>query len=701
MKIKRVEVSNVKCYSEAQFDFENGINFISGINGAGKTSIIESIGFALFDYKIGKNGFNTYFIKRGEKKASVRVVFEDKDSQEYIVDRKISFASNNSWVIKDCETEEEIVSGEIDVLNWLKDHLGFYRDDNISQIYENIISVPQGMFTSAFLDTAQNRKNKFDPIFNLEVYRTVFKNTASLESGLKSKKIYKEAELGKLDVRIEMLSKDKDEHTQLEKELDSVRKIKQEKDDEFKNVNEKYKAKSKIKNEITNFEENIKIDNIKQENVNRHIETLSKNLEMSSNAKKLLDENKQGYDIYKQEEEKQKVLKNKKKEYDKLIEKRNSLNTDVDKSKTVINLKDGNKEKIKNTNEIIKNEIKEIDKLIQEDEKKLNENLLKLEQEKRDVEDLKEKELRAEQERMLIIKSDSVIQSYNDNINRLDKLVQREKELLNLKAELENQIKEKANIEKEKNDVEENLSKLIAKLENLNESKKISKTGICPYLKPECINVKGKTVEEYDSEIENVKTEIQQIKQRKLDIVEKERKIVKAEAEIQNMSDKIKEINDAKNEIEKIKIEIAKDKEKNEKSQKVIYDILESNKIEKDLKNIDELKKLSQERQKEFNKNDKEYNVMKTKLENVKKDRDKKHTEIEKNNEEISKTELEIKNETEEINKRQEEISEIDKQLKEYGSLEVEIEQNEEILKKTKISYDVYIQNKYKRYKIA
>ena len=183
MKIKSVVLRNVKCYSEAEFDFEKGINFISGMNGAGKTSIIESIGYALFNYKIGKTGFSNYFIRRGEKKAEVRIVFEDKNGEEYIVERKISLNSNNSWIIKDVVSEEEIVSGEMDVVNWLKEHLGFNREDNISDIYENIISVPQGMFTSVFLDTAQNRKNKFDPIFNLEIYRVIYKNTASFESG--------------------------------------------------------------------------------------------------------------------------------------------------------------------------------------------------------------------------------------------------------------------------------------------------------------------------------------------------------------------------------------------------------------------------------------------------------------------------------------------------------------------------------------
>ena len=281
MKIIEVNLENVKCYKEAKFNFENGINFISGINGSGKTSIIESIGFAIFDYKASKTRFNRYFIRHGEKKASVKIIFEDKENKRYIIQRKISLSLNNSWIIKNIENEEEIVSGDMDVINWLKDHLGFQKDDNMSEMYENIISVPQGMFTSAFLDTDKSRKAKFDPIFKLEVYRKIFQNTASLESSLKAKKIDSEKELTKYLTKIEILAEDKKEYNSLKKEIKEKEKLQLEKNKQISQYNKEYEEKLATREKIDVINQKIKIDKINQEHIKEKIENLNEEIELS------------------------------------------------------------------------------------------------------------------------------------------------------------------------------------------------------------------------------------------------------------------------------------------------------------------------------------------------------------------------------------------------------------------------------------
>ena len=47
--IYKLELENYSCYSTFTKDFDEWLNIISGSNGTGKTTIVEAIGFALFD----------------------------------------------------------------------------------------------------------------------------------------------------------------------------------------------------------------------------------------------------------------------------------------------------------------------------------------------------------------------------------------------------------------------------------------------------------------------------------------------------------------------------------------------------------------------------------------------------------------------------------------------------------------------------
>ncbi|MFL6466435.1 MAG: AAA family ATPase, partial [Pyrinomonadaceae bacterium] len=73
MFIKRVELENIKSHASAAFDFARGSTAITGENGAGKTTIIEAIAWALFDTLDYKKDV---FVRRGTKKGIARITFE-------------------------------------------------------------------------------------------------------------------------------------------------------------------------------------------------------------------------------------------------------------------------------------------------------------------------------------------------------------------------------------------------------------------------------------------------------------------------------------------------------------------------------------------------------------------------------------------------------------------------------------------------
>ena len=49
MKLISLTLENIKSYINETIVFFDGVNFVSGANGSGKTTIIEAIGYALFD----------------------------------------------------------------------------------------------------------------------------------------------------------------------------------------------------------------------------------------------------------------------------------------------------------------------------------------------------------------------------------------------------------------------------------------------------------------------------------------------------------------------------------------------------------------------------------------------------------------------------------------------------------------------------
>lgn len=94
MHISKIELENIKSHVRSTYNFQRGTTAITGKNGAGKTSIIEAVAWALFDLLEYKK---EDFVRRGAKKGSVRVTFESSiDEREYVVYRDSGAAYTTS-----------------------------------------------------------------------------------------------------------------------------------------------------------------------------------------------------------------------------------------------------------------------------------------------------------------------------------------------------------------------------------------------------------------------------------------------------------------------------------------------------------------------------------------------------------------------------------------------------------------------------
>ena len=169
MHVTRVELENIKSYGEGErrgdFRFERGTTAIVGPNGAGKTTILEAVAWALFDVL---DYSKEDFLRRGAKRGSVRVTFRsDLDERLYTVYRD----TGAGYYVYDPELRMKIATGKADVRKWLDQHLGVEPGTDLRSLFRSAIGVPQGLFTTDFLQTPTDRKRSFDRLLKVEEYR--------------------------------------------------------------------------------------------------------------------------------------------------------------------------------------------------------------------------------------------------------------------------------------------------------------------------------------------------------------------------------------------------------------------------------------------------------------------------------------------------------------------------------------------------
>jgi len=156
-------MENIKSHKSTVINFLPGINAITGDNGSGKSTILESIGAVLFQ-SLPYN--QRHFIRMGEKKGQI-ILDVDIGNKDYRIIR--NFGSNAEYYVEqDGDRIAEQVEG---VTTWLRHELKMDRGIELDRLFEDVIGVPQGMHTAHFLLPPASRKKIFDPILSIESYR--------------------------------------------------------------------------------------------------------------------------------------------------------------------------------------------------------------------------------------------------------------------------------------------------------------------------------------------------------------------------------------------------------------------------------------------------------------------------------------------------------------------------------------------------
>ncbi len=190
MVIESIGLTNIKSYSAAEIHFKSGVNFIKGANGTGKTTLIEAVGFALFNVTSTgfAGGIHSYLLREGEKEGEVRVRFTANGSSYEVLRTVSAEASRRKWQIScDGEAAEGLMTDR-DRIAFLQDAMGLPPEQKTDKLFTDMIGVRQGQFKAPFEYARQNRLAYFNEIFGVSDFNRARENMSALRRNIQTKR---------------------------------------------------------------------------------------------------------------------------------------------------------------------------------------------------------------------------------------------------------------------------------------------------------------------------------------------------------------------------------------------------------------------------------------------------------------------------------------------------------------------------------
>ena len=413
MKLKSIRIKNFKSYSDSYFEFKNGLDLIVGKNGEGKTSLQESLFYALFGKPFTKIKLSSLINSINGKKLEVQVEFE-KNNKNYKVIRGMK--PNIFEIYENGKKIEEHAN--------IKDYQEFFETKILKfneLVYKQLVSIVANLSSSKnFVDlSSKEKENLLENVLDVSLFNYLNKIMKDELKYFNNKILSIENEISTNSI---LLDSEKDKIKQLK---EKEKKFLETKNDQIKYFGEQIKILEKENERLK--ETLIKNKNIK----NKLIGTkdlyflINKGLKYLNNQKneiiselKYIAKGKNDYYICKK------------------CNTKNYISINENKLKNEDNLK----EDYKNINKKIENETKKL-----EDVKKILDSIQK------DVFELKQMKEKIGENHNKIIHFKNKIKEINNFVpEKIDesKIEIFEEKITKLKKDKEEIIKEKNNYEK-------------------------------------------------------------------------------------------------------------------------------------------------------------------------------------------------------------------------------------------------------------
>lgn len=296
MQIESVSLVNFKSYAEATVKFTPGVNAIIGHNGAGKSTILEAIGFALFDYS---NKGAERRLREGCNHGQVTVCFVSSlDERKYTVERSFDTKGTARYRVLDEEAGLILAEGVALVQNWLRTHMRLESETKLDYLFRHTIGIPQGTFTAPFLEEAAVRKAIFDPLLQVEEYQKASEKLLPTGRQLTRTMNELQADSARLEGMLASLPGYEAEQKSLVAEIASITESAKDKALEVEQLQHSVTAFDQAQADVLTAERNEKDAQGKLALSEQLYATGAKQAEQARQAQKLVQENQEEHELY-------------------------------------------------------------------------------------------------------------------------------------------------------------------------------------------------------------------------------------------------------------------------------------------------------------------------------------------------------------------------------------------------------------------
>jgi exonuclease SbcC len=268
MFIKSVRLSNIRSYKDTIVEFPEGSVLLSGDIGAGKSTILIAIEFALFGIKRSELS-GSALLRHGAKEGFVELSMEI-DKKDVLIRRTLKRAGGNQGgtsgdikqdagfiIVDGAKTEAtavELKARILDILGYPKDVLTRSKD----LIYRFTVYTPQEEMKTILYENGEERLDTLRKIFGIDKYKRIRENASVYIRELKAKAREYEAMTYGLDEKKkkakdyeEALKSTKNKLTELMPKLAVIREQIKDKKEKLGKEETIIKEAKEIKSEIT------------------------------------------------------------------------------------------------------------------------------------------------------------------------------------------------------------------------------------------------------------------------------------------------------------------------------------------------------------------------------------------------------------------------------------------------------------------